>query len=794
MAENKGVLDDMNAEAGELARTYLVATELRLYSTLFSDAYACSGGSGHYSRPVDPRGLDPSYAAQTSIGAAILHPAQAQLNSITKILTHAQSNGLDSEQWPPPVASSANLASASAGGGCLQYSAVYVPTTNNLVGESSFSTTSTSDQALPSAHSSHYHSSRSSSGTSGGRRKNTSRCHTHRRSRQPPPTASAAASNSNNTRTISSSCSCSSCSSSCPEDKENNSQICSSPPLPLSSNVMASAVIQATVNGQESDLLWQQGGHHHLALCTMASMQNNLPVASSNGGFAYSASAASAKASAASNADVQSRQSWHKNVVVQQAEENGRNGIFSSLWRKRSRTTQNQRLANNKRNPRSPMHAASASTATEASAVASITKTGNQQHAWMTLRVPTTGAGHLENMHQPQPQQPLSGNVPVGFRLQPQQPHLGGQPPALAMCSKTLGRQPTNNNNNVNGHTVMPNPDDILPKEAWTDFSGNDEWPRFSRIAGSAEAAASASATDRNTVSASMASTMASVTDNNNSIGTRLYVNCPATSSSSSSNGRVVRGLRPDSNNDEDDQDAANGNCENSLAAVGGGGGSSALNGLRPPSAIASTTVLTSPTRTPRTSADNDDNGGQHQMSQWNEKFSQQIENNLMASATSTPLRGHRDTRRDSKKPVLVGASEDSSCSLGGVGGVGVNGGGSQGHVRGSSEMRSKPPVPPPRNCISHQRKTRTKKQQSKGNGATGLHYLASEEAIGAGGSLGGHHANDEKSSLSSEAASAASMAEADDSQDESDNDLEEKSLLFQPDSSSEWHQSPLLQ
>merc|ERR1740129_1821901 len=184
-----------------------------------------------------------------------------------------------------------------------------------------------------------------------------------------------------------------------------------------------------------------------------------------------------------------------------------------------------------------------------------------------------------------------------------------------------------------------------------------------------------------------MASTMAS--DNNNSIGTRLYVNCPATSSSSSSNGRVVRGLRPDSNKDEDDQDAANGNCENSLA-VGGGGGSSALNGLRPPSAIASTTVLTSPTRSARTSADNDDNRGQHQMSQWNEKFSQQIENNLMASAASTPLRGHRDTRQDSKKPVPVGASEDSSCSLGGVGGGGVNGGGggSQGHVRGSSEMR----------------------------------------------------------------------------------------------------------
>ena len=26
----------------------------------------------------------------------------------------------------------------------------------------------------------------------------------------------------------------------------------------------------------------------------------------------------------------------------------------------------------------------------------------------------------------------------------------------------------------------MPNPDDILPKEAWTDFSGTDDWPRFS--------------------------------------------------------------------------------------------------------------------------------------------------------------------------------------------------------------------------------------------------------------------------------------------------------------------------
>jgi hypothetical protein len=26
---------------------------------------------------------------------------------------------------------------------------------------------------------------------------------------------------------------------------------------------------------------------------------------------------------------------------------------------------------------------------------------------------------------------------------------------------------------------VMPNPDDILPKQAWTDFSGTDEWPNL---------------------------------------------------------------------------------------------------------------------------------------------------------------------------------------------------------------------------------------------------------------------------------------------------------------------------
>ena len=55
-------------------------------------------------------------------------------------------------------------------------------------------------------------------------------------------------------------------------------------------------------------------------------------------------------------------------------------------------------------------------------------------HAWMTLRVPTE-----------------------------QNQHLGA-----LMTSKTLGRPLTASEAN----TVMPNPDDILPKEAWTDFSG----------------------------------------------------------------------------------------------------------------------------------------------------------------------------------------------------------------------------------------------------------------------------------------------------------------------------------
>ena len=71
-------------------------------------------------------------------------------------------------------------------------------------------------------------------------------------------------------------------------------------------------------NGQDSDLLWQQPSHYIGSACT--NMQNNLPVASSNGGLNGVALAASMAS------DVQSRQSWHKNVVVQQAEVNGSGG------------------------------------------------------------------------------------------------------------------------------------------------------------------------------------------------------------------------------------------------------------------------------------------------------------------------------------------------------------------------------------------------------------------------------------------------------------------------------------
>ena len=44
------------------------------------------------------------------------------------------------------------------------------------------------------------------------------------------------------------------------------------------------------------------------------------------------------------------------------------------------------------------------------------------------------------------------------------------------LSSATLGKQATRVSGNQG---VMPNPDDILPKQAWTDFSGTDEWPNL---------------------------------------------------------------------------------------------------------------------------------------------------------------------------------------------------------------------------------------------------------------------------------------------------------------------------
>ena len=51
----------------------------------------------------------------------------------------------------------------------------------------------------------------------------------------------------------------------------------------------------------------------------------------------------------------------------------------------------------------------------------------------------------------------------------------------LVVSSSTLGRP-----SRVTGNQgVMPNPDDILPKQAWTDFSGTDDWPELMPTTGS---------------------------------------------------------------------------------------------------------------------------------------------------------------------------------------------------------------------------------------------------------------------------------------------------------------------
>ena len=47
----------------------------------------------------------------------------------------------------------------------------------------------------------------------------------------------------------------------------------------------------------------------------------------------------------------------------------------------------------------------------------------------------------------------------------------------ISMKQRGLTLGPSKRNQNSN-RGVMPNPDDILPKEAWTDFSGRDNWPK----------------------------------------------------------------------------------------------------------------------------------------------------------------------------------------------------------------------------------------------------------------------------------------------------------------------------
>jgi hypothetical protein len=50
------------------------------------------------------------------------------------------------------------------------------------------------------------------------------------------------------------------------------------------------------------------------------------------------------------------------------------------------------------------------------------------------------------------------------------------QPISAGAVTATLGKQTRVSAGNQG---VMPNPDDILPKQAWTDFSGTDDWPNF---------------------------------------------------------------------------------------------------------------------------------------------------------------------------------------------------------------------------------------------------------------------------------------------------------------------------
>ena len=95
---------------------------------------------------------------------------------------------------------------------------------------------------------------------------------------------------------------------------------------------------------------------------------------------------------------------------------------------------------------------------------------------WMTLRVPPHLPANGQLWANGQFFQDASGGHII---LRPQHQPPPQQQQQLPF-SRTLGRNYGSNNNG--SHIVMPNPDDILPKEAWTDFSGTDEWPRFSGL------------------------------------------------------------------------------------------------------------------------------------------------------------------------------------------------------------------------------------------------------------------------------------------------------------------------
>ena len=95
---------------------------------------------------------------------------------------------------------------------------------------------------------------------------------------------------------------------------------------------------------------------------------------------------------------------------------------------------------------------------------------------WMTLRVPPHLPANGQLWANGQFFQDASGGHII---LRPQHQPPPKQQQQLPF-SRTLGRNYGSNNNG--SHIVMPNPDDILPKEAWTDFSGTDEWPRFSGL------------------------------------------------------------------------------------------------------------------------------------------------------------------------------------------------------------------------------------------------------------------------------------------------------------------------